>query len=252
MKTVGLLFNFLVVFEANQGVTLRQQKTQLEEKSVTTKTMDKQILDLVETEQDIDHEIDESSKFCEGIHTALSQIDDKLKQLDITASCNGNGNSAQPFQGGAGAYTKLPKLQLRKFYGKAHKWIEFWDSFKASVDTNQGLNPVLKLEYLKTQCEGAAYQAIAGLELSDSNYEVAIDILKGRFGQRQIILNSHIDTFMKINGLHKTADGCEVRRFLYSVRFEAVSASPSALKIPTQLMNFFAFHYYINFARLLE
>ena len=84
--------------------------------------------------------------------------------------------------GGAGAYTKQPKLQLRKFYGKAHKWTEFWDSFKASVDADQSLSLVLKLEYLKTQCEGAAQQAIAGLELSDSNYEVAIDILKGCFG----------------------------------------------------------------------
>ena len=143
-----------------------------------------------------------------------------MKQLDITASGHaggGNGNSAQPFQGGAVAYTKLPKLQLRKFYGKAHKWTEFWDSFKASVDANQSLSPVLKLEYLKTQCEGAAYQAIAGLELSDSNYEVAIDILKGRFGQRQVILNSHIDALMKINALHKIADVSEVRRFYDTV-----------------------------------
>ena len=75
----------------------------------------------------------------------------------------------------------------------------------------------MKLEYLKTQCEGAAYQAIAGLELSDSNYEVAIDILKGRFGQRQVILNSHIDALMKINALHKITDVSEVRRFYDTV-----------------------------------
>ena len=42
------------------------------------KILDNQILDLLETEQDIDHEIDESSKFCEGIYTRLLQIDDKL------------------------------------------------------------------------------------------------------------------------------------------------------------------------------
>ena len=199
------------------GLQLRQQNIQLEEKLAAIKILDNQILDLLETEQDSDHEIDESSKFCERIYTTLLQIDDKLKQLDITASGGGNGNSAQPFQGGAGAYTKLPKLQLRKFYGKAHEWTEFWDSFKASVDANQGLSPVLTLEYLKIQCKGAAYQAIAGLELSDSNYEVAIDILKDRFGQRQIILNSHIDALMKINALYKIADVSEVRRFYDTV-----------------------------------
>ena len=81
------------------------------------------------------------------------------------------------------------------------------------MDTNLSLIPVLKLEYLKTQYERAAYQAITGLELSDSNYKVAIDILKGRFGQRQIILNSHIDALMKYNAMPTTADVSEVRRF---------------------------------------
>ena len=52
-----------------------------------------------------------------------------------------------------------------------------------SVENNETLSPVIKLEYLETQCEGPAYQAIAGLELSDANYQIAVDILKGRFGQ---------------------------------------------------------------------
>ena len=103
----------------------------MEEKLATIKILDNQILDLLETEQDIDHEIDESSKFCEGIYTTLLQIE-----------------FSSTLPGAAGAYTKLPKLQLRKFYWKAHKWTVFWDSFKASVDANQSLSLVLKLEYL--------------------------------------------------------------------------------------------------------
>ena len=54
---------------------LRQQKIQLGEKLAASKILDNQILDLLETEQDIDHQIDESSKFCEGIYTTLLQID---------------------------------------------------------------------------------------------------------------------------------------------------------------------------------
>ena len=78
---------------------LQQQKIQLEEKLATIKILDNQILDLLETEQDINHEIEESSKFYEGIYKTLLQINDKLKQLNITASGSGNGDSAQPFQG---------------------------------------------------------------------------------------------------------------------------------------------------------
>ena len=81
-----------------------------------------------------------------------------------------------------------------------------------SVDNNKTLSPTIKLEYLKTQCEGPAYQAIADLELSDANYQIAVDILKGRFGQRQIISNSHIDALLKIN-LVKSGDVIELRKF---------------------------------------
>ena len=73
-----------------------QQKIRLQEKLAAIKILHNQILDLLETEQDIDHEINESSKSREGIYTILLQINDKLKQLDITASGGGNGNSAQP------------------------------------------------------------------------------------------------------------------------------------------------------------
>ena len=81
-----------------------------------------------------------------------------------------------------------------------------------SVENNKTLNPAIKLKYLKPQCEGPAYQAIAGLELSDVNCQITVDILKGRFGQQQIILNSHIDALLKINAV-KSGDVIERRMF---------------------------------------
>ena len=75
------------------GLQLRLQKVQLEEKLATIKILEYQILDLLETEQDIDHEIDESSKFCKGIYTTLLQIDDKLKQLEFSSTFPGGSRS---------------------------------------------------------------------------------------------------------------------------------------------------------------
>ena len=47
---------------------------------------------------------------------------------------------------------------------------------------------------------------MAGFELSDANYKTVVDILKGRFGQRQTILDSHIDTLTTMNRLAKNTD----------------------------------------------
>lgn len=85
------------------------------------------------------------------------------------------------------------------------------------MDNNSNLNDALKLEYLKCQCEGAAYQAIAGLELTNENYELAVKILKERFGQRQDILNAHMDALLYINAVHRNADISELRKFYDTV-----------------------------------
>ena len=39
---------------------------------------------------------------------------------------------------------------------------------------------------------------MAGFEFSDVNYKTVMDILKGRFGQRQTIVDCHIDAFLTI------------------------------------------------------
>ena len=139
---------------------------------------------MIEKEDEIQHEINESANFSKGIHEILIQIEEKFLGLILQTShnANGNGNSnssgaSSGAHGGAGIYTKLPKLELRKFFGKAHPFQEFWDSFRVSVDNDKALRPAIKLKYLKTQCEGPACQAIASLELSDANYQIAVDIL---------------------------------------------------------------------------
>ena len=67
-----------------------------------------------------------------GIHEILIQIEEKLSGLTLqtshSANESGNGDSYRASSGaygGAGIYTKLPKLELRKFFGKAHRFQEF-------------------------------------------------------------------------------------------------------------------------------
>ena len=167
----------LAKFIPEDSLGLKTEKISLEEKLTTMKGLDDQILDLIEKEDEIQHEINQLANFSKGIHEILIQIQEKLSGLTLQTSnnANGNGNSdssgaSSGSHGGAGIYTKIPTLELRKFFGKAHRFQEFWDSFRVSVDNNKTLSPAIKLEYLKTQCEVPTYQAIAGVELSDANY----------------------------------------------------------------------------------
>ncbi|XP_071136931.1 uncharacterized protein [Mytilus edulis] len=90
---------------------------------------------------------------------------------------------------------KLPKLDLVSYNGDKLKWTEFWE---AAVHTNQSLTKIEKLNYLKSKLFGTANSAISDLTLSHENYDVAISILKERFGNVQSVVNKHCSDLINL------------------------------------------------------
>ena len=81
-----------------------------------------------------------------------------------------------------GTKVKLPKIVLKTFDGNPLKWTPFWDSFKSTLHDNEDLSEVDKFNYLHSQFEKSAAEAISGLSLTARNYPEAVSILKKRFG----------------------------------------------------------------------
>ena len=75
----------------------------------------------------------------------------------------------------------LPPLKLKNFSGRAVDWPEFWELFDSVVNKST-TSEIQKLSYLKSLVEGEAGKLIGGLVLSDANFEVAINLLKDRYG----------------------------------------------------------------------
>ena len=94
---------------------------------------------------------------------------------------------------------KLPKLELKKFDGDHSKWISFWDTFEASVQKNESLSAIDEFNYLISRLERSAAEAISGLTLTASNYDEAIEILKGRFSNKQQIINRHMEILLNLD-----------------------------------------------------
>ena len=83
---------------------------------------------------------------------------------------------------------RLPKLELKRFNGELTNWMAFWDSFEAAIHHNDELSSVDKFNYLNTLLEDSAAAAVAGLTLTSAKYGEAVDILKKRFGNKQMII----------------------------------------------------------------
>ena len=60
------------------------------------------------------------------------------------------------------------------------------------------MSPIDKFNYLKSLLEGEAARAIQGLPLTNANYNVAVEILRERFGKPQTIIAAHMDDLLKL------------------------------------------------------
>ena len=62
---------------------------------------------------------------------------------------------------------------------------------QATIHNNKGLHAVDKFNYLKSQLYGNASEVISGLKVTKGIYYVAIDLLKERYGKKQVMVNDH-------------------------------------------------------------
>lgn len=87
---------------------------------------------------------------------------------------------------------KLPPLDLPLFVGDYDKWVSFYDTFVALILANNNLTNVQKFYYLQSCLKNKAAQRISSIQITDSNYKVAFDLLKERYENKRLIIHSHM------------------------------------------------------------
>ena len=89
-----------------------------------------------------------------------------------------------------------------------------------AVHDNSAISTVEKLTYLRSLVEGSAAMAISGLQLTSANYDAALEVLKERFAQKQIIVNSHMESLLKLKPVNAMSDIKGIRAVLDRVEIQ--------------------------------
>ncbi|MGH9701298.1 MAG: DUF1759 domain-containing protein, partial [Candidatus Acidiferrales bacterium] len=138
---------------------------------------------------------------------ALSRAQDKIDASKVTGS---NTNQIQNIsqssfiqQSLPQVNVKLPPLNLPSFSGSYHDYMQFNDIFDSLIDKNQFLSKVQKFYYLKSCLIGDAQKIIQSLEVTEQNYDIAKDLLKERYENKRIIINSHLKSFFELPVIQK-------------------------------------------------
>ncbi|XP_029172199.1 uncharacterized protein LOC114941382 [Nylanderia fulva] len=115
----------------------------------------------------------------------------------------------------AATYVRLPKLNLPSFSGKYEEWFPFHDTFISVIHNNKTLSDIQKFQYLRASLTGTALDIVKTLEISNNNYDLAWNILKERYNNKRVIVQTHIKAIFELtaitkesaSGIRQLADG---------------------------------------------
>ncbi|XP_055590935.1 uncharacterized protein LOC129743015 [Uranotaenia lowii] len=101
------------------------------------------------------------------------------------------------------ARVKLPEINLPFFSGKTKEWVTFRDSFKSLIHSSNQLSNTDKFCYLRSAVTGEALQAIASVDITAANYDIAWSTLEKRYENRKLLVKSYLDSLFSIELMRK-------------------------------------------------
>ena len=183
---------------ATLEVTLREKISVLD-------GLDNEIFDLLDSDDAVAEEIQQSDGFKKEVRTVLVRIEQLTRRLGtgstVAAAPHRPAAPSTASSSAPASTVKLPKLTIAPFKGDPTCWTAFWDSFETAIDRNSSLTDIEKFGYLRSFLQGAALEAVSGFALSAANYAQALEVLKKRFGDQQLIISRHMDALLRLDSV---------------------------------------------------
>ncbi len=151
----------------------------------------------------------ERETFEDEYYHYASQAVERIEQYDRnlllsqSASAHINANVSQSNESVISDKVKLPSISLPKFSGSYEGWLHFFEVFQALVDKNRDLSEIQKFYYLQSCICGEATQVLQSLEICESNYRIAIQLLRERYENKRVLIHNHIRNLFEIQPITK-------------------------------------------------
>ena len=189
LKRATVKLESVIADEHSDGVAIQSYLDDFDQRLANLDSAQEK-LELVLHDDELDSDFEKAAEIRDaalGIRVQAVRLKVACER-DVAPSDNGSTCTSQ---------VKLPKIELPKFGGDVVDWSTFWDQFSATVDQSD-LATVSKLVYLRSLLFGEAKQAIDGLAVTATNYEVACDILKARFARPAKVIFAHIEKLINL------------------------------------------------------
>lgn len=112
---------------------------------------------------------------------------------------------------------KLPDIKIQVFTGDVKDFESFFQLFDALIVKNEQLSDIQKLIYLKSYLKGEPLQLIDSLKIVNKNFQVALGILKSRYENKIVIVNSYLSDMLDIPSISK-GKSCALRELVTTLQ----------------------------------
>ena len=212
-RTINKAMDIIRNFEETDRFRLEGIRGSLKEKSDVLKELDAKFLATLD-EDAVGNKINSSSDFSLQILEIIFEIDSVLREVSKGEKPSSEGNHNENFSSlttNLKTSVKLPNLNMNYFSRNPLDFQSFLDSFNAAIHENDNIPPMTKFNYLKSFSEGPGAGCMSGLNLTADNYQQALDTLAQRYGNKQLLISTHMDQLLSIKPILNLHDAQKLR-----------------------------------------
>ncbi|XP_011164066.1 uncharacterized protein LOC105198908 [Solenopsis invicta] len=143
-------------------------------------------------------EVEDRIAFEDVIYSLCAKLRQLLQADEYRSNTRASTPGSKRVESESAAHVRLPKLNLPTFSGKYEEWFPFRDTFTSVIHNNKSLSDIQRFQYLRASLTDKALDIVKTLEISDSNYDLAWNILRDRYDNKRLIVQTHIKAIFEL------------------------------------------------------
>ena len=144
----------------------------------------------------------------------LTCFEDKL--VELTISPNPLSPILEPPK------VTLPTISLPDFAGDVSEWPAFWDKFNGLIHQRKDIAKINKFSYLLGQLKATALLVISQLPVTETNYDIAIKMLKDNYEDKDQIATKLVTKILDLKPPNHTYEDLQLFRITINSTLESL------------------------------
>lgn len=102
------------------------------------------------------------------------------------------------------AHTRLPTIELIKFYGDEFSWNSFFSLYTSLILCRKDISKTEKFHFLFSKLENEPRSLVQHLPMVDSSLDTAMEILKSRYENKRLLADAHLARILNLPALSRS------------------------------------------------